>query len=325
MKFSIVTTAYNEEKNIPALLLRIHNVMNSFQNIVNNKNIHDYQFILVDNGSFDNTSEIITNICDEQKIPLKLVKLSRNFGYQGGLDAGLSNADGDYIFILDADLQDPPELLPLMYKKIIDDNLDLVYGIRKSRDESAFRKISFWLFYRIWKFFSNIPIILDSGDCCLMSKRLCTSLCAMPERIRFSRGLRSWLGFKHSGIEYHRQNRTLGETKFNFIGALNLAFDGIFSFSVIPIRLSFIFGLFIFLILFIYFLYFLIIKILNLNGFLPIINLPNGFITNYFLLLVLFSINFIFLGIIGEYIARIHEEIKNRPRFIIDYIKNYNI
>ena len=313
---SLVTTAYNEEENIPDLVARADKVLSNLSNT-------DYEIVIVDNGSFDGTAQKVCNQIDSGR-KVKLVRLSRNFGYQGGLDAGLCHAQGDWIFIVDADLQDPPELLPTMLDKAKTENLDLVYGIRSSREETIFRKVCFWLFYRFWKAVADIPVVIDSGDCCLISKKSLDVIREMPERVRFFRGQRLWVGLNHGGLPYHRKDRQKGNTKFNFSSALALAFDGIFAYSFFPIRLMSIIGFMVLIPLFFTVGLYVVGKILVLTigqaYFLP--TLPSGFTILTLTIAVFFGVNFIFLSFLGEYLARIYEEVRSRPRFIVQDIKS---
>jgi dolichol-phosphate mannosyltransferase len=252
---SFVTTAFNEELVIGDFVSEVLRVCKEAS--------FEYEIVIVDNGSFDRTSEIIEKWCHENP-RIKLVQLSRNFGYQGGVDAAISHAKGDWIFYADSDLQDPPELAAKMLKKANEDNLDIVYGIRKSRDETFFRKVSYWLFYRLWQKMSEIPISLDSGDCCLISNKVAKVIVNLEERMRFFRGQRVWVGFKSSSYEYHRENRKSGYTKFSLMSAINLALIGLFSYSKAPLRLVFFAGAGSFIFSAIFMTYFLIGKILSL-------------------------------------------------------------
>jgi len=316
MNISIVTTAFNEEECIDNF---IEEVSQTVSKITNN-----YEIILVDNGSVDRTLEIILAKAKKNK-KIKVVSLSRNFGYQGGIDAGISHASGEWTIIIDTDLQDPPTLILPMLEKAKNENLEIVYGIRKSREETIFRKIAYWLFYRLWKKIANIPVVVDAGDFCLISSKAKNEIVNMPERGRFLRGQRLWIGFKHGGIKYHRKNREMGSTKFNIYSSIQLAIDGLFSFSFFPIRLVLVTGIFLFCILTLIILVFIIGRILFLifgsSSIFPV--LPDGLTIIQILLAAFFSLNFIFLGVIGEYLARVYEEVRQRPRYIVNLKKNF--
>lgn len=318
-KISVITTAFNEEVNINALVSRTFAVLESLSG-------YDYEFVIVDNGSTDKTSdEVRVQIKNGKNI--KLVILSRNFGYQGGIDAGICHSTGDWAFVIDADLQDPPELLPEMLLKAEKEDLDVVYGLRKSREETIFRKFCYWLFYRIWRMTANIPVVVDSGDCCLISRQALDIIISMPERIRFFRGQRLWIGFKHGGIEYHRADREKGKTKFNLLSAIGLAFDGIYSYSFFPIRLITIIGVSVLTLLFgvlgLYVLGRLLVLLTGSSYFFPL--LPDGLTVVQLFFAVFFGVNFILLGFVGEYVARIYDEVRARPRFLVRKIEELKL
>lgn len=315
-KISVVTTAFNEEDNIESLTERTFSVLKQIKG-------GEHEMVIVDNGSIDNTSDKVRQQIKNGK-NIKLVVLSRNFGYQGGIDAGISHCTGDWAFIIDADLQDPPEILGDMLKKAETDSLDVVYGLRKTREETVFRKFCYWLFYRIWRLTANIPVVVDSGDCCLISRQALDIVKSMPERIRFFRGQRLWIGFNHGGVEYHRVDRTRGETKFNFLAAVSLAFDGIYSYSFFPIRLITIVGIAVLLMLFtvvgLYGIGRILVSLFGSPFIFPL--LPDGLTIIQLFFAVFFGVNFILLGFVGEYVARIYDEVRARPRFIVKSIED---
>lgn len=317
-KVSVVVTAYNEQDNIQELINRVYSTFSSLHGI-------SCELVLVDNGSTDDTSRIaIEN--NSSPLTIKLIELSRNFTYQGGIDAGLCHADGDLVFIIDADLQDPPELFHRLFERIEVGDVEIVYGVRTKRKEKLLKKISFWLFYRLWKLFANIPIALDAGDCCLITRKVKDIIVAMPERCRFLRGQRAWVGFKSAGVEYHRQERFKGETKFSLSSAIGLALDAIYSYSFLPIKLISILGIIVISITILLTLVFVIGKIsfMFFGGASLVPSLPAGQTVLHVVILTLFGITFLFLGAIGEYLARIYDETRMRPRFLVKKISKLN-
>lgn len=319
MQFSIVTTAFNEELVICEFIDRCIKVIESISP-------NSYEIVIVDNGSTDRTSELVKSYINNG-LNIKLVILSRNFGYQGGIDAALNNSQGNWVFVLDADLQDPPELLIDMVNKTeANKNLDLVLGVRTSRQETFFRKTCYWIFYRLWSLIADIPVVLDSGDCCLLSNRAVNLITSMPERARFLRGQRLWIGLVYDKVYYHRIDREKGTTKFNLLSAASLALDGIFAYSFFPIRLITFIGFFILTLLLLVISFFTFIKVYsylwNYNFFISA--LPSGLTFLQLMMGLFFGLLFLMLGVVGEYVARIYDEVRARPRFIIkELIKKY--
>lgn len=303
MKYSIIFPVYNEEENIQNLYKRTAKVMDRLEN--------DYEIIFVNDGSFDNTAKLLFEL--HQKYPhVKIINFSRNFGHQTAVAAGLNYSKGDYTAVLDADLQDPPEILPKFFAKITE-GYDVVYAVRKNRKESFLIKLTYSFFYRMLKLVANINIPLDSGDFCVMSRKIVQALNSLPERNRFIRGLRSWVGFKQIGFEYERMARSAGKSKYNLSRLFKLAFDGIFSFSYIPLQMMFFAG---FLSLIISILG--IIRAFYLKFFTASYSRVPGFATTYILLMFIGGLILFAIGILGEYIRRIYDEVKRRPQYIIE-------
>jgi len=298
---SIVIPLYNESEVFPHLIKRINDVIEN--------NDLQIEVVLVDDGSKDETASLMHQIAlQDQKY--HCVFLSRNFGHQNALLAGLKTALGqEAVFILDADLQDPPELLPEFYKKL-KQGYDVVYGIRKNRKSGLFRKLSYFFFYRLLNSISNTHLPIDSGDFSLISRRVVNILNQMPEESLYIRGLRSWIGFEQTGIEYDRQKRHAGKSKYSIKKMFQLAFNGIFNFSEIPIKFITRLGLSVIIISMIYFAW-TIVRKLVFN------DVPSGF-TALLAVIILFSgVQLTALGIIGEYITRIFFQSKKRPLFVI--------
>lgn len=303
MHYSIILPVYNEEVNIETMYSRVKAVMDYLKG--------EYELIFINDGSYDSTREMLHKL-HAQDSKVKVINFSRNFGHQVAVSAGLQFAKGKYVAVLDADLQDPPEVLPQFFSKL-DEGYDVVYAIRKKRKEGFFKKTAYSVFYRILQQLSNIYIPLDSGDFCVMNERVIKAINMLPERNRFVRGLRSWVGFKQIGIEYERSSRNAGESKYSFTGLMKLAFDGIFSFSFAPLQLMFYLGSIS-----------LILSILGsifavyLRFFTTAYKAVPGFATTIILIMFIGGLQMFCMGIMGEYIRRVYDEVKQRPQFIIE-------
>jgi polyisoprenyl-phosphate glycosyltransferase len=269
----------------------------------------DLELLLIDDGSKDKSYEKIEELHQKYNY-IKGIKLSRNFGHQIAVKTGLAYCSGDYIAIIDDDLQDPPSLLPLLFS-YLDKGYDVAYGVRKKRKESFIKKIGYNSFYRLLKKMSDTDIPLDSGDFCVMKKHIVENMLKFPEKNPFLRGIRAWVGFKQIGVEYERAARFDGQSGYTFKKLLKIAFDGIFSFSNVPIRIITHIGLLglgfavSYSLFVIYGYYYSGIDI-------------KGFATLSILISFFSSLILICLGIIGEYIVRIYDEVRNRPYSIIE-------
>jgi glycosyltransferase involved in cell wall biosynthesis len=301
MKYSLVLPIFNEAESIDRLLIRVRAVM---------EKLKDYEIIFVNDGSTDESQTLLQKYARKHK-EIKVLNFSRNFGHQSAVTAGLDFSQGEMVAILDADLQDPPEVLPEFFSKL-KEGYDVVYAIRRQRKESFVKRVMYFLYYRILRLVANIKIPLDSGDFCVMSRRIVLQLRELPERNRFIRGLRSWVGFRQTGIEYERQGRERGESKYTLTKMFKLAFDGIFSFSYFPLQLLTWSG-FLFLIL----ATLGILLTLYAKLFTDIF-IPRGFPTTIIVILFIGGINMFSLGLIGEYIGRIYDEVKQRKIYVIE-------
>ena len=306
---SIVVPLYNEELVIKEMYRRLSEMVH--------QNELSYEIILVNDGSRDRTAEMAREICRKDK-NIKLINFSRNFGHQIAITAGMDKASGEVIAIIDADLQDPPEVILDMIQKWKEGN-QVVYGVRQKRKgESYFKLLTAALFYRILKKMTPIEIPLDTGDFRLMDRRVVESLKKMREKNRFVRGMVSWVGFKQCKVEYVREKRFAGETKYPLKKMLKFAVDGILSFSQIPLKLSTIFGFICSGISFLFILYGVVVKFLFPS------NAISGWASIFVASLFLGGVQLICLGIIGEYLGRIHEEVKGRPLYVSEEEINFD-
>jgi dolichol-phosphate mannosyltransferase len=299
-KISFVVPLYNESEIFTELVSRLQNLTDNIS--------ESCEIVFIDDGSKDITPMLMAEIAYANN-NYHCIFLSRNFGHQFAVSAGLEFAKGEYIMILDGDLQDPPELFFDFYRKILE-GFDVVYGIREKRKEGIIKKSVYYLFYRILKNISNYYIPLDSGDFAMITKRVAKIIVKMPEQSRFLRGMRSWVGFKQIGIEYERDARGAGDSKYSFRHLFKLGSDGIFNFSTFPIKFFTILGVFCMMSSVIYFLYTLYRKMFYND-------VPVGFPALLFVIILFGGIQLLAIGVIGEYVQRIFSQVKNRPLFII--------
>lgn len=305
MLISIVIPCYNEQEVIAETCRRIHNVTLNLKNF-------DNEIIFVDDGSTDKTSKVLKEFAENNK-NIKIITLSRNFGHQIASTAGIDSSSGDLVVLIDADLQDPPEMIPEMIKKS-KEGFDVVYGKRISRKgETLFKKITAKLFYRLINKLSDIPIPLDTGDFRLINKNVVETLRVMPERDRFIRGMVTWIGFKQTCLPYERAKRYAGKSKYPLKKMFGFAIDGILSFSVKPLEFSILIGLFsalMSLLGIIYAIYLRLFTSIWVTGWTALI----------IAILFIGGIQLLCLGIIGKYIGRIYRETKRRPLYLV---RNY--
>jgi polyisoprenyl-phosphate glycosyltransferase len=301
---SIIVPLFNEEAVFSKLIQRLTKVIDNTE--------FSCEVILVNDGSVDQTSELVQDICIKDS-RFTGVLLSRNHGHQLAVSAGLANVRGEKgAMIIDGDLQDPPELVNDFYKLLIKGH-DVIYAIRKNRKENFLKKIAYSAYYRLQKKISNFNIPIDSGDFSMLSRRVVDRMNDMPEQSRYLRGMRAWVGFKQIGFEYDRDERQAGHTKYSWSKLFELAFNGIFNFSDFPVRVITRLGFFTVSFSLIYFVY-------NIYRKIYYDDVPQGF-TATILAIILFSgVQLISLGLIGEYVLRIYNQVRNRPLFIIDKI-----
>jgi len=300
--FSVVIPVYNEEEVLPETYRRMKQVMSSTRG--------SYELIFVNDGSRDKSREILESFARGDEA-VKLINFSRNFGHQVAITAGLDYAEGQAVIVIDADLQDPPEVILTMIEKW-EEGYEVVYGKRVKREgESFFKKITASFFYRLLKKFTTIDIPVDTGDFRLMDKKVVDALRLFREKNRFMRGLVSWVGFRQTSVEYVREKRWAGETKYSLRKMLKLAWDGITSFSDKPLKIATYAGIPLSLFSLVLFLIVLFQYLGGKSAFpatslISILNLLVG------------GIILIALGIMGEYIGRIYEEVKGRPLYIVE-------
>jgi dolichol-phosphate mannosyltransferase len=301
---SIVVPLYNEEDVFSLLIKRLNNLISSVD--------YPLEIVLVDDGSVDNTRNLMQEVAMANS-SYQCIYLSRNHGHQLALSAGLKLARGTKaIMVIDGDLQDPPELLHELYSKF-KEGFDVVYAIRKKRKESWLKRSAYFLYYRLVVRMSSIKLPLDSGDFALLSRRVVDLISSMPEESRYLRGMRSWIGFKQTGVEYERLERQAGEPKYNFKMLMNLAYNGIFNFSGVPIKFITNIGLFAVGLGLVYFVYVLYLRIFTDM-------VPTGFTALTFLIILFGGVQLISIGVLGEYLMRVFFQVKNRPLFVIDKI-----
>lgn len=306
--YSIVVPVFNEEAVIIETYNRLKKVMDGV--------IESYEIVFVNDGSRDKTALVINEICQKDK-NIKLIDFSRNFGHQVAITAGMDFAGGQAIVVIDADLQDPPEVIPRMIAKW-KEGFDVVYGKRLERKgETFFKKLTAKMFYRILKSMTDVDIPVDTGDFRLIDRKVCDALKEVNERSRYIRGIISWLGFKQTGVEFSRDKRFAGDTKYPLKKMIKFAFDAITSFSYKPLKLASYCGFFLSFFSFLY-----LIAVIAQKLFWS--NTIQGWASTLAVNLFFNGIVLMMLGIIGEYIGRIYDEAKGRPLYIIRELKNFD-
>ena len=304
---SIVLPCYNENETLDELQRRI--------NLAGQAWNEPFEVILVDDGSQESTWLKIVSLCDSDP-RWRAIRFSRNFGHQTAVSAGIANAIGDAVVVMDSDLQDPPEVVSNFIEHWRE-GYQVVYGVRRKRKEGWFKRASYFTFYRLLANLAERDIPLDAGDFCLMDRCVVDTLNQMPERKRFVRGLRAWAGFRQIGVAYERHARAGGEPKYSIRDLFALAFDGLLAFSTKPLRMASYFGLLVSSVAFLGVIFTLVQRIFA-ESF-GAIGLPPapGFATIVISILFLGGVQLISLGVLGEYIGRIYEEIKGRPKWVI--------
>ncbi len=309
-KYSLIIPIYNEEETIRELYRRVSAVMDSLDDSV--------ELILINDGSGDRSLKLMREL-QERDARVCYISFARNFGHQAAVTAGLNFARGQVIVVLDADLQDPPELIPKMIESW-QAGYHVVYAQRtKRKKESWFKRLTAYVFYRLLGQLADVDIPADTGDFCLMDRQVVDLLNSMPERNRYIRGLRAWIGFRQTAVKFERDPRFAGEVKYTFKKSLALGINSLVSFSKIPLRLSTYLGLFSALIALLMALLVLYWRLQQPDS--PVTGLATILIAVFFL----GSVQLISIGILGEYIGRIYEEVKGRPAYTIAEIAGLEI
>jgi glycosyltransferase involved in cell wall biosynthesis len=300
-ELSVVIPVFNEQATLSELYRRLSDQLREIT--------PHHEILFVDDGSGDGSLPLLLQLHDQDPC-VKIVTFTRNFGHQPALTAGLEHASGQAVVCMDADLQDPPEMVPTLVEKWRE-GFEVVYAIRRRRKESMFKRAAYRIFYRIQARLANIPIALDSGDFALLDRRVVNMLNRLPERNRFIRGLRTWVGLRQTGVEYERERRFAGKSKYTFTRMTRLALDGLFSFSGVPLRLVSLMGI--------------ATAIIALGGIGAVLYfriftdraIP-GWAGTVIPVLGIGGIQLLALGILGEYVIRIFDEVKRRPVYLVD-------
>lgn len=300
-KISAIIACYKDEKAIPIMHQRLTKV---FQKIKTN-----YEIIFVNDGSPDNSEAILKDIVKKDSHTIAVTH-SRNFSSQMAFTSGMDISTGDAIVFLDGDLQDPPEIIEKFYQKWLE-GYDVVYGVRNKREAPVLMQFAYKLFYRIFHKISYISIPLDAGDFSLIDRKVVDVLKTFPERDRFLRGLRAWVGFKQIGVNYTRPERMFGKTTNNFLKNFNWATKGIFSFSYVPLKMITMLSLVVFVLSIIGMIYQITVRLAFPDS------TPKGITTILVSILFLGSIQLLGISILGEYIGKIFEEVKQRPKYVV--------
>jgi polyisoprenyl-phosphate glycosyltransferase len=304
---SVVIPCFNEEHVLPLLHRRLLGVLESLK--------VTWEVLLIDDGSIDGTPELLASM-HRADARFKVIGLSRNFGHQAAVAAGLAYADGTGVVVMDADLQDPPELI-VQCLKLWQDGYEVVFAIREHRPEGLLLRGAYHVFYRLLRMFANIEIPLDSGDFCLLDRRVVRVLRTMPERNMFLRGMRAWSGFRQIGLAYTREDRAAGSTKYSWAKLVRLAVDGLLSFSALPLRLATFVGMAVVLLNVLAFVLVVVWRVFELEFMGNTGRDIPGWAAGMAVMLFLGGVQLLVLGIVGEYIARIYDEVKQRPRWVV--------
>lgn len=308
-KVSFIIPCYNEEEVLPLLYQRLNNVSNELKD-------YECEFIFINDGSKDKTEEIVENL-NKNDNRVKLYSFARNFGHQAAVSCGIHRCESDFAIIIDADLQDPPEIIPDMIKEYEKTKTPIIYGKRISREgESLFKKLTASIFYRLINLLSEVQFPVDTGDFRLIDKTVIEAYKSFSENPKYIRGLISWMGFEQKAFEYKRESRIAGTTKYTLKKMLRLALTGILSFSVKPLRISLFFGIMSIFIAIIFSL-----RVFYLYLFSPE-DLVRGWASTIIIILFIGGVQLISLSVISEYLANLFNEVKKRPEYIIKKIIN---
>jgi len=309
---TVAIPVYNEQDVIEELIGRVTQVLDAIPG-------GPHQIVIVDDGSHDDTAKLLSQaVAGDPRIVA--VSFSRNFGQQPAYAAALEYAEGDAVVLMDGDLQDPPEQIPALLARY-NEGFDVVYAVRVNRKENILKRTCYNLFYRLIKRLSKTTLPRDSGDFSIVSRRVADLLVRDADRHRYLRGIRSWVGFQQTGIEIERAPRAAGDTKYTLRKLFSLAADGIFSFSLIPLRLATFIGalsVFVALGLTVFATWARFTAPENLPEFMS--EIPAGFTAQLVTISFFAGVQLMFLGVVGEYVGRIFEEVKGRPSFIVESV-----
>ncbi len=303
-QFSVVIPSYDEEPNIGPLADRLTATFKQM-------GVDSWEIVWVENGSSDGSLELLEKL-HQQDPRYKYLSLSRNFGHSGAVACGLDHADGELVILMDGDLQDPPEMIADFHAKLEAEDLDVVYGQRLKREKEGFiKRLSMKIFYRLWRRTAYIHVPLDAGNFCLMRRGVVNALCSMRERGRFVPGLRAFVGFKQDGIAFDRPGRAAGEEKTNFWILSGIAIEGLLAFSVFPLRLLMILGMCAM------FSALVAAVLLMVGNWTNVLDMGNDISYLSALVVLIGGATMMGLGVIGEYVGRIYQEVKQRPIYVV--------
>jgi len=303
-RVSVAVPLHNEEAVVPELLHRLGAVLDALPG-------GPHEIVFVDDGSTDRTFDLVAAaaVRDTRIVALSL---SRNFGHQAALTAALDEVRGDLVALMDGDLQDPPEALPTLLAGLAAGN-DVAYARRVRRKEGLLLRLAYDLFYRLITRLSRIPLPLDAGDFSVMTRRVVDAMRRSPEHHRYLRGLRTWVGFRQTGVDVERAERFAGQSKYSYGALFRLAFDGIFAFSTAPLRAAALIGALAIALSTLFALYAIYVRV-------ALDRSPEGFTALIVVMTFLSGMNLFFLGVIGEYLGRVYEETKARPLYVLSRI-----
>jgi dolichol-phosphate mannosyltransferase len=307
-QISVVLPVFNESENLNALASRLFPVLDRVAN-------GSFEVVFIDDGSRDGSAELLDALSEEDS-RYKVIHFSRNFGHQAALQAGLDNASGAAVVLMDADLQDPPELI-LNFIEKWREGYQVVYAVRRKRKESIWKRFAYSLFYRTMKLIAEIEVPLDAGDFCLMDRRVVDTLVALRERNRFLRGLRQWVGFKQIGIEYERDARNAGEPKYTLRKLMGLAVTGYVGFSSMPLRIAAWLGVSTAALGFLLIIWSTVSRLVRPD-------IPQGWASTIAVILFVGGVQLVMLGIIGEYLGRVYDEVRVRPLYVVSSRAGYS-
>ena len=300
-RVSVAVPLFNEEKNLPELLPRLRRILDGLSG-------GPHEMVFVDDGSSDRSFEILREAASSDP-RLVAISLSRNFGHQYALSAAIDNVTGDLVIVMDGDLQDPPEAIPLLLAELAK-GYDVVFAKRIGRKEAWPLQFCYFLFYRLIAHLADVQLPRDAGDFAVLTRRVVDRLKALPERHRYLRGLRAWVGFRQTGVAVERSGRYAGASRYGFWKLLRLALDGVFAFSMAPLRAASLLGFVTICGTLLYVAYALYAKIFLHQS-------PPGFTALLVAITLFAGLQLLFLGVIGEYIGRVYEETKGRPHYIV--------